>query len=74
MNYSKKIFDRRKILFSLGSVGIILSTPMRAVASTDSVNSVLEELTNGMKSAEADIFLDLPEIAENGNQVKMAKI
>ena len=72
MNSDKEFVDRRKILFSLGSAGIVLSAPLQALASIDSVNSVLEKITNGMNSAEVDIFLDLPEIAENGNQVKLA--
>ena len=72
MNYRKKLFDRRKVLFSLGSAGIILSAPLHAIASIDGVNSVLDTITDGMNSIDADIFLDLPEIAENGNQVKIA--
>ena len=72
MNCNKKNFYRRKVLISIGSVGLSFFAPLQAMAGIDSVNTVLEEITNGMKSTKADIFLDLPEIAENGNQVKLA--
>ena len=32
----------------------------------------INEITNGLGATESDIWLDLPEIAENGNQVKVS--
>jgi sulfur-oxidizing protein SoxY len=32
----------------------------------------INEITNGLGATETDIWLDLPEIAENGNQVKVS--
>ena len=36
------------------------------------VSGVIEEIIDGKDSVNADIYLDLPEIAENGNQVKVS--
>ena len=32
----------------------------------------INEITKGLGATESDIYLDLPEIAENGNQVKVS--
>ena len=44
---------------------ISLSQPNKAL---DRIN----EITKGLGATESDIYLDLPEIAENGNQVKVS--
>ena len=36
------------------------------------VSDRIKEITNGLGAEESDLFLDLPEIAENGNQVKVS--
>ena len=45
--------------------------PSISFATEDKVLKRIDEITNGKGANEADIFLDLPEIAENGNQVKL---
>ena len=51
---------------------MILYLPQFAQASTEMVSGVIEEIIDGKDSVNADIYLDLPEIAENGNQVKVS--
>ena len=67
-----KYISRRKALNFLGSAGLILYLPQLAQASTEMVSGVIEEIIDGKDSVNADIYLDLPEIAENGNQVKVS--
>ena len=35
-------------------------------------SNTMKKITNGLGAEESDLFLDLPEIAENGNQVKVS--
>ena len=72
MKKKLKYISRRKALNFLGSAGLILYLPQFAEASTEMVSSVIEEIIDGKDSVNADIYLDLPEIAENGNQVKVS--
>ncbi|MFL2806692.1 MAG: thiosulfate oxidation carrier protein SoxY [Paracoccaceae bacterium] len=67
-----KYISRRKALNYLGSAGLILYLPQFAQASTEMVSGAIEEIIDGKDSVNADIYLDLPEIAENGNQVKVS--
>ncbi|MFL2822956.1 MAG: thiosulfate oxidation carrier protein SoxY [Paracoccaceae bacterium] len=67
-----KYISRRKALNFLGSAGLILYLPQFAQASTEMVSGAIEEIIDGKDSVNADIYLDLPEIAENGNQVKVS--
>ncbi|MFL2827742.1 MAG: thiosulfate oxidation carrier protein SoxY [Paracoccaceae bacterium] len=67
-----KYISRRKALNFLGSAGLILYLPQFAQASTEMVSGAIEEIIDGKDSVNADIYLDLPEIAENGNQVKLS--
>ena len=72
MKKKLKYISRRKALNYLGSAGLILYLPQFAQASTEMVSGVTEEIIDGKDSVNADIYLDLPEIAENGNQVKVS--
>ena len=72
MKKKLKYISRRKALKFLGSAGLILYLPQVVQASTEMVSGVIEEIIDGKDSVDADIYLDLPEIAENGNQVKVS--
>ena len=72
MKKKLKYISRRKALNFLGSAGLILYLPQFAQASTEMVSGVIEEIIDGKNSVNAEIYLDLPEIAENGNQVKVS--
>ena len=72
MKKKLKYISRRKALNYLGSAGLILYLPQFAKASTKMVSGAIEEIIDGKDSVNADIYLDLPEIAENGNQVKVS--
>ena len=72
MKKKLKYISRRKALNFLGSAGLLLYLPQLAQASTEMVSGVIEEIIDGKDSVNADIYLDLPEIAENGNQVKVS--
>ena len=67
-----KYISRRQALNFLGSTSLILYLPQLAQASTEMVSGVIEEIIDGKNSVNAEVYLDLPEIAENGNQVKVS--
>ena len=64
------ISRRNAIALMLGTVGYIMSSGI-AFAGNEQVLKRIDEITKGKGAKELDIFLDLPEIAENGNQVKV---
>ena len=72
MKKKLKYISRRQQLNFLGSTSLILFLPQVAQASTEMVSCVIEEIIDGKDSVNAEIYLDLPEIAENGNQVKVS--
>ena len=72
MKKKLKYISRRQALNFLGSTGLIFYLPQFAQASTEMVSGEIEEIIDGKDSVNADIYLDLPEIAENGNQVKVS--
>ena len=72
MKKKLKYISRRQALNFLGSTSLILYLPQVAQASTEMVSGVIEEIIDGKDSVDAEIYLDLPEIAENGNQVKVS--
>ena len=45
--------------------------PSISLAQSNQALDRINEITNGLGATESDIWLDLPEIAENGNQVKV---
>ena len=66
-----KLIPRRQAMCLLtGVVASSLFSP-KSFATPDKVASRISEITNGKKVSDIDIYLDMPEIAENGNQVKI---
>ena len=66
-----KLIPRRQAICLLtGVVASSLFSP-KSFATPDKVASRISEITNGKKVSDIDIYLDMPEIAENGNQVKI---
>ena len=66
----KKISRRN----ALQLIAVFSGTAVFPTISFAQSNQALErinEITNGLGATESDIWLDLPEIAENGNQVKV---
>jgi len=64
--------SRRQAVQLIGAAAALTLTPKLGLATADSVASRISEVTNGGTISELDIYLDMPEIAENGNQVKIA--
>ena len=64
------ISRRNAIALMLGTAGYLMSSRI-AFAGKEQVLKRIDEITKGKGAKELDIFLDLPEIAENGNQVKV---
>ena len=64
------ISRRNAIVLMLGTAGYLMSSRI-AFAGKEQVLKRIDEITKGKGAKELDIFLDLPEIAENGNQVKV---
>ena len=46
--------------------------PSISFAQSNQALNRINEITKGLGASESDIWLDLPEIAENGNQVKVS--
>ena len=68
----KKVITRRNTLNCLGAMILMSSFPKILTASQEEVYSTIDEIISGKDSVSSDIFFDLPEIAENGNQVKLS--
>ena len=66
----KNISRRNAIVLMLGTAGYLMSSKI-VFAGKEQVLKRIDEITKGRGAKELDIFLDLPEIAENGNQVKV---
>ena len=66
----KNISRRTAIVLMLGAAGYVMSSK-KVFAGKEQVLKRIDEITKGKGAKELDIFLDLPEIAENGNQVKV---
>ena len=64
------ISRRNAIVLMLGTAGYIMSSGI-AFAGKDKFTQRINKITNNKGAKETDIFLDVPEIAENGNQVKV---
>ena len=64
------ISRRNAIVLMLGTAGYLMSSRI-AFAGKEQVLKRIDEITKGKGAKELEIFLDLPEIAENGNQVKV---
>ena len=66
----KNISRRNAIVLMLGTAGYLMSSKI-VFAGKEQVLKRIDEITKGKGAKELEIFLDLPEIAENGNQVKV---
>ena len=64
------ISRRDAISLILGAAGYLMSSKI-AVAGKEQILKRIDVITKGKGAKELDMFLDLPEIAENGNQVKV---
>ena len=63
---------RRHALLLLGSASAAtIALPSLGFASVESVSGRIAEISGG-NMRDIDIYLDMPDIAENGNQVKVA--
>ena len=67
-----KIISRRNVLYLLGgTTGSVLFSKY-ALAKPNLALNKIKEISKNTKVEEIDLFLDVPEIAENGNQVKVS--
>ena len=64
--------SRRDALAMLGAASASLALPGTAFATVDAVSGRIASITNGSDASGDIISLDMPEIAENGNQVKLS--
>ena len=67
----RKISRRNAILLIGGFTGTAFFPSFLSAQSNQALNRI-NEITKGLGATESDIWLDLPEIAENGNQVKVS--
>ena len=67
-----KIIYRRNVLYLLGgTTGSVLFSKY-ALSKPNLALNKIKEISKNAKVDEVDLFLDVPEIAENGNQVKVS--
>ena len=67
-----KIISRRNVLYLLGgTTGSVLFSKY-ALSKPNLALNKIKEISKNAKVEEVDLFLDVPEIAENGNQVKVS--
>ena len=67
-----KNVSRRHALGLIGGTIAMSSIAMPVLADAASVAAKVNSLTGGASTTDDGVFLDLPEIAENGNAVKVA--
>lgn len=67
-----KLVSRRHAISLLGGAAALTMLPKFSMATADAVAGRISEVTKGGAFGDLDIYLDMPEIAENGNQVKIA--
>ena len=65
------LIPRRQAMRLLTGIAASSVFSLKSFATPDKVASRISEITNGKKVSDIDIYLDMPEIAENGNQVKI---
>ena len=65
------IISRREALALLGAASATMAMPTLAFATSETVAQRINDITGG-NMRELDIYLEMPDIAENGNQVKVA--
>ncbi len=72
MKFKKmKKISRRNALYLISCLTGSILAPSFSFSKTDQVLNRIDEITKGQGAEEVDIYFDLPEIAENGNQVKV---
>ena len=64
--------SRRKLLSLLGLIPTFTLFPKFLLAKTNQAILRIDEITKGVGAEDSDIYFDLPEIAENVNQVKLS--
>ena len=67
-----KIISRRNVLHLLGGAAGSLLFSKYALSKPNIALKKIKEISKNAKVDEVDLFLDVPEIAENGNQVKVS--
>ena len=64
--------SRRHALSLLGASASLAVLPKLGFATEEMVSGRVSEVTGGKAIGDLEIYLDMPDIAENGNQVKVA--
>ena len=67
----RKISRRNALQLITAFTGTAILPPMSFSQPNKALDRI-NEITKGLGATESDIYLDLPEIAENGNQVKVS--
>lgn len=67
-----KTISRRQAMSLLGAASVTIVMPSSVFASAQTVSGRIADITSGAEMRDIDIYLDMPDIAENGNQVKVA--
>ena len=67
----RKISRRNALQLIAGFAGTTILPSISFAQSSQALDRI-NEITRGLGATESDIYLDLPEIAENGNQVKVS--
>jgi len=65
------LVSRRKAMALIAGTSIAINIPSISQAAENKALKRINEITNNKGAKELDIFFDVPEIAENGNQVKV---
>ena len=64
--------SRREAMMLISGIAGSAIFPSLSFSQTNQALKRIDEITKGLGAEESDIYLDLPEIAENGNQVKVS--
>lgn len=65
--------SRRKAMKTIAVSSVFLCSGLSGVlAGKSEVSDQIKNIVSGSQARNSDVFLDVPEIAENGNQVKVA--
>ena len=67
----RRISRRNALQLIAGFTGTAILPSISFAQSNQALNRI-DEISKGLGASESDIWLDLPEIAENGNQVKVS--
>ncbi len=67
----RKISRRNAMMLIAGFTGTAILPSISFAQSSQALDRI-NEITKGLGATESDIWLDLPEIAENGNQVQVS--